>query len=158
MQSSLGVKQNSYYTTKRENYFFDYVKQELIDRYGANTVRKGGLKVYTTVDLDLQKAARKAIAGPALPARRPQLRHRQHRPAHRHPRDGLVGQVRQEQVQLRGPGPPAARLDREGLGAHDGAANGVDPDSTTTTPTRSTSPRPSGPGRCRPTRTATAAT
>jgi penicillin-binding protein 1A len=63
MQSSLGVKQNSYYTTKRENYFFDYVKQELIDRYGANTVRKGGLKVYTTVDLDLQKAARKAIAG-----------------------------------------------------------------------------------------------
>ena len=63
MQSSLGVKPNSYYTTKRENYFFDYVKQELIDRYGANTVRKGGLKVYTTVDLDLQKAARKAIAG-----------------------------------------------------------------------------------------------
>ena len=44
----LGVRPNSYYTTKRENYFFDYVKQELIDRYGANTVRKGGLKVYTT--------------------------------------------------------------------------------------------------------------
>jgi penicillin-binding protein 1A len=63
MRQPLGVKQNSYYTTKRENYFFDYVKQELIDRYGANTVRKGGLKVYTTVDLDLQKAARKAIAG-----------------------------------------------------------------------------------------------
>jgi penicillin-binding protein 1A len=63
MQRPLGVKQNSYYTAKRESYFFDYVKQELIDRYGANTVRKGGLKVYTTVDLDLQKAARKAIAG-----------------------------------------------------------------------------------------------
>ncbi len=63
MQRPLGVRPNSYYTTKRENYFFDYVKQELIDRYGANTVRKGGLKVYTTVDLDLQKAARKAIAG-----------------------------------------------------------------------------------------------
>ena len=63
MRRPLGVRPNSYYTTKRENYFFDYVKQELIDRYGANTVRKGGLKVYTTVDLDLQKAARKAIAG-----------------------------------------------------------------------------------------------
>src|SRR5919197_1315390 len=63
MQRPLGVKQNSYYTAKRESYFFDYGKQELIDRYGANTVRKGGLKVYTTVDLDLQKAARKAIAG-----------------------------------------------------------------------------------------------
>jgi penicillin-binding protein 1A len=63
MQERLGVRQNSYYTAKRENYFFDFVKQELIDRYGANTVRQGGLKVYTTVDLDLQKAARKAIAG-----------------------------------------------------------------------------------------------
>jgi penicillin-binding protein 1A len=63
MQQRLGVRQNSYYTAKRENYFFDFVKQELIDRYGANTVRQGGLKVYTTVDLDLQKAARKAIAG-----------------------------------------------------------------------------------------------
>jgi penicillin-binding protein 1A len=63
MQKRLGVRENSYYTAKRENYFFDFVKQELIDRYGANTVRKGGLKVYTTVDLDLQKEARKAIAG-----------------------------------------------------------------------------------------------
>src|SRR4051795_4167454 len=63
MASKLGVRENSYYTAKRENYFFDFVKEELIDRYGANTVRKGGLKVYTTVDLDLQKQARKAIAG-----------------------------------------------------------------------------------------------
>jgi len=63
MQKRLGVRENSYYTAKRENYFFDFVKEELIDRYGANTVRKGGLKVYTTVDLDLQKKARNAIAG-----------------------------------------------------------------------------------------------
>jgi penicillin-binding protein 1A len=63
MQKRLGVRENSYYTAKRENYFFDFVKEELIDRYGANTVRKGGLKVYTTVDLDLQKEARNAIAG-----------------------------------------------------------------------------------------------
>ena len=63
MTSKLGVRENSYYTAKRESYFFDYVKQELIDKYGANTVRQGGLKVYTTVDLDLQKAARQAIAG-----------------------------------------------------------------------------------------------
>src|SRR3954453_13800759 len=63
MASRLGVRENTYYTAKRESYFFDYVKQELIDKYGANTVRQGDLKVYTTVDLDLQKAARKAIAG-----------------------------------------------------------------------------------------------
>ena len=61
--SSLGVNENDYYTRKKESYFFDYVRQELIDRYGANTVRRGGLKVYTTIDLELQEAARKAIAG-----------------------------------------------------------------------------------------------
>jgi penicillin-binding protein 1A len=61
--SKLGVKPNDYYTRKKENYFFDYVQQELIDRYGANTVRRGGLKVYTTIDLDLQKEARTAMFG-----------------------------------------------------------------------------------------------
>jgi penicillin-binding protein 1A len=61
--SDLGVKENNYYTKRKENYFFDYVRQELIDRYGANTVRRGGLKVYTTIDLGLQEAARNAIAG-----------------------------------------------------------------------------------------------
>ena len=48
---------------RRENYFFDYVKQELIDRYGVNTVRKGGLKVYTTIDLDCSR--RRARRWPA---------------------------------------------------------------------------------------------
>ncbi len=62
-QAPLGVRPNDYYTRTKENYFFDYVKQSLIDRYGANTVRRGGLKVYTTIDLGLQQAARNAIAG-----------------------------------------------------------------------------------------------
>jgi penicillin-binding protein 1A len=57
----LGVKANTYYSSRRESYFFDYVKQELIQRYGINTVRKGGLKVYTTIDLNLQREARRAI-------------------------------------------------------------------------------------------------
>src|SRR3954453_3221026 len=35
----LGVKRNHYYTTRREGYFFDFAKQELIDRYGLDTVR-----------------------------------------------------------------------------------------------------------------------
>ena len=50
-QAPLGVKPNHYYTARRETYFFDYVKEELIQRYGVNTVRKGGLKVYTTIEL-----------------------------------------------------------------------------------------------------------
>ena len=62
MRRPLGVERGTFYIARREQYFFDYVKQELIDRYGVNTVRQGGLKVYTTVDLKLQQAARKAIA------------------------------------------------------------------------------------------------
>jgi penicillin-binding protein 1A len=60
---ALGVRDNTYYSAKRESYFFDYVKEQLTERYGANTVRKGGLKVYTTIDLNLQKLARKSIDG-----------------------------------------------------------------------------------------------
>jgi penicillin-binding protein 1A len=59
----LGVRQNTYYSAKRENYFFDYVKEQLIERYGITTVRKGGLKVYTTIDLGLQREARSAMEG-----------------------------------------------------------------------------------------------
>ncbi len=43
-------------------YFVDYVTQELIERYGEATVFGGGLHVYTTLDLDMQKAAEKALA------------------------------------------------------------------------------------------------
>ena len=51
------------YTRIREPYFFSYVRDQLIAEYGANTVRSGGLKVYTTIDPRLQKAGRKAIIG-----------------------------------------------------------------------------------------------
>lgn len=63
MQSGLGVQHNSYYTAKREGYVYDYVKQYLIDRYGLNAVRRGGLRVDTTIDLRLQHLARKAMDG-----------------------------------------------------------------------------------------------
>src|SRR3954469_15181518 len=59
----LGVKRNHYYTPRREGYFFDFVKQELIDRYGLDTVRRGGLRIDTTIDLRLQKLARKTMDG-----------------------------------------------------------------------------------------------
>jgi penicillin-binding protein 1A len=59
----LGAKSNDYYFTKRESYFFDYVKEQLIERYGLETVRKGGLRIYTTIDLGKQKAARSAMKG-----------------------------------------------------------------------------------------------
>ncbi len=59
--SPLRVKRGTRYTKIREPYFFDYVKQRLIDKYGINTVRRGGLKIYTTIDRKAQQYARDAI-------------------------------------------------------------------------------------------------
>ena len=42
-------------------HFVFYVKQELVDRYGEKVVESGGLKVTTTLDLDLQDQAQKAV-------------------------------------------------------------------------------------------------
>lgn len=38
-------------------YFAEYVRQWLVKKYGVDTVLGGGLKVYTTIDLKLQKMA-----------------------------------------------------------------------------------------------------
>jgi penicillin-binding protein 1A len=49
------------YTEIKEPYVFDYVEQQLIDKYGVNTVRNGGLKIYTTIQPRLQAAAQEAV-------------------------------------------------------------------------------------------------
>ena len=46
---------------RQEPYFFDYVETELIKKYGVNTVRRGGLRVFTTVDPAMQDAGLSAI-------------------------------------------------------------------------------------------------
>ncbi len=60
-QKNLKLRPGRLYTRIREPYFFSYVRDELIAEYGANTVRTGGLRVYTTINPRLQVAARKAI-------------------------------------------------------------------------------------------------
>ncbi|MFY9487428.1 MAG: transglycosylase domain-containing protein [Solirubrobacterales bacterium] len=47
-------------------YFSTWVRQQLVDRYDAGATFGGGLKVHTTLDLDMQRAAERAIRG-ALP-------------------------------------------------------------------------------------------
>ena len=42
-------------------HFVNYVKQQLVERYGSAKVFGGGLRVQTTLDLDLQRLAREAI-------------------------------------------------------------------------------------------------
>ena len=43
-------------------HFVNYVKQQLVDRYGAGLVFGGGRRVTTTIDLRLQQLAREAIS------------------------------------------------------------------------------------------------
>jgi len=57
----LHLKAGRLYTRIREPYFFDYVREELQKQYGSNTVRSGGLKVFTTIDPRLQRFALDAI-------------------------------------------------------------------------------------------------
>jgi penicillin-binding protein 1A len=42
-------------------YFVEFVRQQLESRYGSNAVYKGGLSVYTTLDLGMQEVAQKAV-------------------------------------------------------------------------------------------------
>lgn len=57
----LGLEMDGYYQRKRESFFVEYVKSELIKEYGREAVLRGGLKVYTTIDLKKQREARAAI-------------------------------------------------------------------------------------------------
>jgi len=58
---SLGLRPGRIYTRIKEPYFFSYVIDRLEQQYGSNTVREGGLKVYTTIDPRLQRAALKSM-------------------------------------------------------------------------------------------------
>ena len=61
-QDPLEVQHGDFYTERKEDFFFEYVREQLVKRYGAKTVEQGGLKVYTTINLNMQRLARKAIA------------------------------------------------------------------------------------------------
>ncbi len=59
--NALDLHAGRIYTSIKQPYFFSYVIDQLDQQYGANTVRQGGLKVYTTIDPRLQRLANKAI-------------------------------------------------------------------------------------------------
>ena len=44
-------------------YFTSWVQQQVIERYGAPRVYNGGLRIKTTLDLDMQRAAEQAVSG-----------------------------------------------------------------------------------------------
>ncbi len=52
---------NANSTPTADSYFVEYVKQQLIEKYGDKKVLGGGLRVYTTIDPRLQAAGLEAI-------------------------------------------------------------------------------------------------
>jgi penicillin-binding protein 1A len=44
-------------------YWVEYIRGQLVAKYGSSTVLKGGLRVYTSIDLDRQRMAETAVAG-----------------------------------------------------------------------------------------------
>jgi len=57
----LGLDAGHKYTSIKDPFLFDLVQNELIEKYGINTVRNGGLKAYTTINPDLQAKAEAAV-------------------------------------------------------------------------------------------------
>jgi penicillin-binding protein 1A len=66
MATGLRVNLDESFFEHREPFFFDYVENRLIDKYGAQKVRRGGLEVHTTIDPELQEVGLEAMRS-ALP-------------------------------------------------------------------------------------------
>jgi penicillin-binding protein 1A len=64
--TGLGLHPGHKYQVIRDPFLFDLVEQELIAKYGINTVRYGGLKAYTTIKPELQERAQEAVDGCAV--------------------------------------------------------------------------------------------
>jgi penicillin-binding protein 1A len=60
-KSGIGTNPSNRFSKVRQPLIFDLVQQQLIDKYGAPTVRYGGLKVYTTIQPQLQHYAQEAV-------------------------------------------------------------------------------------------------
>jgi penicillin-binding protein 1A len=61
VSSDLGLRPGKLYREIREPYFFGYVRDRLIEEYGAGQVRSGGMRVYTTIKPRYQRLAEDAI-------------------------------------------------------------------------------------------------
>jgi penicillin-binding protein 1A len=59
--SGLRVDLDESYFEHREPYFFDYVEDRLLEEYGVDKVRRGGLEVHTTIDPEMQQVGLDAM-------------------------------------------------------------------------------------------------
>jgi membrane peptidoglycan carboxypeptidase len=68
--AAVNLEFNEYKSNIKAPHFVFYVKELLEKEYGQEYVQNGGLKVYTTLDLELQKEAEKIIAEQSVANRR----------------------------------------------------------------------------------------
>ena len=131
-------------------YFKEQVRRELVERFGWQRVYQGGLRVYTTIDPDLQQAAEKRSSKTACrhreaprryehaPARQDRRRQRRRRapdpaggarrdgPANgARARDGRRPRLRREPLQPRRAGEAAAGLGVQAVRLRRGARGGL---------------------------------
>ena len=59
-EAPLGVT-SSRFAAQEAPYFMEMVRQYLDERYGSNLLYEGGLRIYTTLDIDLQRAAEASL-------------------------------------------------------------------------------------------------
>ena len=62
LHQRLDLHRGTRYTSIQQPYFFAYVEQQLVARYGRKRLREGGLQVRTTIDPVLQGIAEHAMA------------------------------------------------------------------------------------------------
>ncbi len=92
-------------------YFTTWVRQQLVDRYGARRAFEGGLRVDTTLDLAAAGGGREGGQRPPGQPRRAGRRGRGDRQRHgRGARDGRRARLQRAPVQPRHAGPAPARL------------------------------------------------
>ncbi|HEU4339197.1 MAG TPA: PBP1A family penicillin-binding protein [Planctomycetota bacterium] len=59
-EAPLGVTKTRY-DSRQAPYFMEMVRQYLDERYGSNQLYEGGMRVYTTIDIDLQHATEESL-------------------------------------------------------------------------------------------------
>ena len=61
LRAKLDIQPNKERHPQRAPYFLEYVRQTIERKYGRHPLYRGGLKIYTTVNLSMQTAAQNAI-------------------------------------------------------------------------------------------------
>ena len=59
-EAPLGVTKTRY-DSRQAPYFMEMVRQYLDERYGSNQLYEGGLRIYTSIDIDVQHAAEESL-------------------------------------------------------------------------------------------------